>query len=199
MPARRVWPTLCSGGIGEAGGVGPLPARRAVYQKGNHMNDESAHKSPFGGYGGEDRPLGAYLALIGLFHAVFALFLLATKGSDRSIPQRVGLADIVLFGVATHKLSYLISNDAVTSAIRAPFTEFQEMQSPSNVEEQARGTGLRKAIGELLICVFCIGQWIAAFFAYGLVLAPVLTRFVASVFAILAVSDYLHQAYMKIK
>jgi hypothetical protein len=58
---------------------------------------------------------------------------------------------------------------------------------------------LRKAIGELLICVFCIGQWIAAFFAYGLVLAPVLTRSVASVFAILAVSDYLHQAYMKIK
>jgi hypothetical protein len=31
------------------------------------------------------------------------------------------------------------------------------MQSPSNVEEQARGTGLRKAVGELLICVFCLG------------------------------------------
>src|SRR5215207_323131 len=111
------------------------------------MNDESAHKSPFGGYGSEDRSLGAYLALIGLFHVVFALFLLATKGSNRSIPQRVGLGDIVLFGVATHKLSYLVSNDAVTSAIRAPFTEFREMQSPSNVEEQARGTGLRKAVG----------------------------------------------------
>jgi NAD(P)-dependent dehydrogenase (short-subunit alcohol dehydrogenase family) len=86
--------------------------------------------------------------------------------------------------------------DVVTSPIRAPFTAFQELQSPSNVEEQARGTGLRKAIGELLICVFCLGQWIAAFFAYGLVLAPALTRFVASVFAIVTVSDFLHQAYM---
>jgi hypothetical protein len=163
------------------------------------MNDESMHKGPFRGYGGEDRPLGAYLSLIGLFHLVFALFLLAMRGSDRSIPRRVGLRDIVLFGVATHKLSYLLSNDAVTSPIRAPFTEFQEMQSPSNVEEQARGTGLRKALGELLICVFCVGQWIAAFFAYGLVLAPALTRFVASIFAILTVSDYLHQAYMAAK
>ena len=157
-------------------------------QKGTQMNDESAHQGPFKGYGGEDRPLGAYLMLIGLFHLTFALFLLATKASNRSIPQRVRPYDIVLFGAATHKLSYLLSNDAV-----------QEMQSPSNVEEQPRGTGLQKAIGELLICVFCIGHWIAAFFAYGLVLAPALTRFVASIFAILTVSDYLHQAYMAAK
>jgi hypothetical protein len=162
------------------------------------MNDESTHKGPFKGYGGEDRPLGAYLGLIGLFHLIFALFLLATKNSDRSIPQRVRLGDILLLGVVTHKLGYLVSNDAVTSAIRAPFTEFQEMQSPSNVEEQPRGTGLRQAIGELLICVFCIGHWIAAFFAYGLVLAPAITRFVAAIFAVVTVSDYLTQAYMAV-
>ena len=143
--------------------------------------------------------MGAYLALIGLFQLVFALFLLLTRGSDRSIPQRVRLGDIILFGVATHKLSYLVSNDAVTSPIRAPFTEFREMQSPSNVEEQARGKGLRRAVGELLICVFCLGQWIAAFFAYGLVFVPAVTRFVASIFAMLTLSDFLHQAYMKIK
>ena len=162
------------------------------------MNDESAHKGPFEGYGGEDRPLGAYLGLIGLFHLMFALFLLATRNSGRSIPQRVRLGDIVLLGVATHKLGYLLSNDAVTSAIRAPFTEHQEMQSPSNVEEQPRGTGLRKAIGELFTCVFCIGHWVAAFFAYGLVLAPAITRFVAAIFAIVTVSDYLTQAYMAV-
>jgi uncharacterized protein DUF1360 len=167
-------------------------------QKGTKMNDESAHKGPFKGYGGEDRPLGAYLALIGLFHLIFALFLLATKGSNRSLPQRVRLGDIILLGVATHKLGYLLSNEAVTSAIRAPFTEYQEMQSPSNVEEQPRGTGLRKAVGELLVCVFCIGHWIAAFLAYGLVLAPALTRFVAAIFAMVTVSDYLTQAYMAV-
>jgi hypothetical protein len=162
------------------------------------MNDESAHKGPFKGYGGEDRPLGAYLALIGLFHLGFALFLLVTKSSNRSLPQRVRLGDIVLFGAATHKLSYLLSNEAVTSSIRAPFTEYQEMQSPSHVEEQARGTGPRKAVGELLICVFCVGHWIAAFLAYGLVLAPALTRFVAAIFAMVTVSDYLTQVYMAV-
>ena len=162
------------------------------------MNDDSSHKGPFKGYGGEDRPLGAYLGLIGLFHLMFGLFLLATKKADRSIPQRVRLGDIVLLGVATHKVGYLLSNDAVTSAIRAPFTEYQEMQSPSSVEEQPRGTGLRKAIGELFTCVFCIGHWVAAFFAYGLVIAPAVTRFVAAIFAVVTVSDYLTQAYMAV-
>ncbi len=162
------------------------------------MDDGSARKGPFKGYGG-DQPLGSYAALIGLFHLVFALFLLATKTSNRSLPERVGPGDILLFGAATHKLSYLVSNDAVTSPIRAPFTEFQEMESPSNVEEQPRGTGLRRSVGELLVCVFCLGQWVAAFFAYGLVLAPALTRFVASIFAAVTVADFLQQAYMAAK
>jgi hypothetical protein len=161
------------------------------------MSNGSAHKGPFKGYGGEDRPLGAYATLIGLFHLIFAVFLLMTKSTNRSIPERgVKPGDIPLFGVATHKLSYLLANDVVTSPLRAPFTEFQEMESPTDVEEQPRGTGLRKAIGELMICIFCIGQWVAACFAYGLILAPAVTRLVAGIFAILTVSDFLHQAYM---
>lgn len=158
----------------------------------------STRLAPFEGYGGEDRPLGAYATLIGLFNLLFGIFLLVSKGSDHPIPQRVRLSDVLLLGVATHKLTYLLSNDVVTSPLRAPFTEYQEMESPSNVEEQPRGTGLRKAIGELVVCVFCLGQWVAAFFAYGLVLAPAVTRFVATIFAILTVSDHLHQLYMGI-
>lgn len=160
------------------------------------MSDDSARKFPFQGYGGEDRPLSAYATLIGLFHLVFAVFLLITKRTTHSVPgQEVRLGDILLLGVATHKLSWLLAKDAVTSPLRAPFTEYQEMESPTSVQEKPRGTGLRKAIGELMVCHFCVGQWVAAFFAYGLVLAPAVTRLVASVFAILTVSDYLHQAY----
>src|SRR5215208_5856124 len=127
------------------------------------MND-STRTPPFKGYGGEDRPLGAYATLIGLFNLLFAVFLLVSKGSNRPVPQRVRLSDILLLGTATHKLTYLLANDVVTSPLRAPFTEYQEMESPSNVEEQPRGTGFRKAIGELMVCIFCLGQWVAAFF-----------------------------------
>lgn len=163
------------------------------------MTHQTQRTVPVEGYGGEDRPLSAYLTLIGLFHAIFALFLLVTRASDRRIPQRVSPGDVLLFGVATQKLTYLLANDAVTSVIRAPFVEFQEMESPSNVEETPRGSGLRRAIGELLKCKFCLGQWVASFFAYGLVLSPAVTRLVGSVFAMVALSDFLHQAYDALK
>lgn len=144
---------------------------------------------------GEDMPLASYATVAGVFNLIFALFLLLTRRAGRPIPERVELGDIILLGVATHKLSWLLSNDAVTSPLRAPFTELEERQSPKNVEEKPRGTGLRRSLGELVTCRFCLGQWVAAFFTYGLVLFPAATRLVGSIFAILTLSDHLHQTY----
>jgi hypothetical protein len=79
--------------------------------------------------------------------------------------------------------------------LRAPFTEFQEKESPKSVQEKPRGEGLRRSIGELVTCQFCLGMWAAAFFAYGLVLAPRVTRLFASILVILTISDHLHQSY----
>lgn len=149
----------------------------------------------FEGYGGEQGELPPYAALAGVFNLILAVFFLAMKRSGRPLPERVGIGDIALLGVATHKLSMLVAQDAVTSPLRAPFTELQDKQSPKSMDEKPRGTGLRRSIGELLTCQFCVGQWVASFFTYGLVLAPAATRLVASIFAVVTVSDHLHQSY----
>jgi len=156
---------------------------------------EGGDKDIFDGYGGEVEALPPYAALAGVFNLILAVFFLAIKRSGRSLPERIGIRDIALLGVATHKLSMLVAQDAVTSPLRAPFTELEEKRSPKNLDEKPRGTGLRRSIGELLTCKFCVGQWVASFFTYGLVLAPAATRLVASIFAIVAVSDHLHQTY----
>jgi hypothetical protein len=152
-------------------------------------------KDIFEGYGGEQETLPPYAALAGVFNLILAVFFLAVKRSGRPLPERIGIRDIALLGVATHKLSMLVAQDAVTSPLRAPFTELEEKRSPKSMDEKPRGTGLRRSIGELLTCKFCVGQWVASFFTYGLVLAPAATRLVASIFAIVAVSDHLHQTY----
>jgi Protein of unknown function (DUF1360) len=163
--------------------------------KGERMsNGESVH-GLFEGYDGGEEPLPSYAALAGLFNLILAVFLLIARKSGRQIPERVETRDIALLGVATHKLSMLVAQDAVTSPLRAPFTELQEKQSPKNVDEKPRGKGLRRSIGELITCKFCVGQWVASFFTYGLVFAPAVTRLVASIFAIVALSDHLHQTY----
>jgi Protein of unknown function (DUF1360) len=147
------------------------------------------------GYGGEEQRLYSYTTLMGLFNLIFAVFLFFVKHTGRNIPERVDTKDLALLGVATHKLSLIGSQDAVTSPLRAPFTELQEKESPKSVEEKPRGKGLRRSVGELLTCQFCLGLWVASFFTYGLVLAPRVTRLIATVFTVVTISDYLHQTY----
>lgn len=149
----------------------------------------------FEGYGGEEQRLYSYATLMGLFNLIFAVFLLFVKGMGRNIPERVDTKDLALLGVATHKLSLIGAQDAVTSPLRAPFTELQEKESPKSVDEEPRGEGLRRSVGELLTCQFCLGMWVASFFTYGLVFAPSVTRLIASVFTVVTISDHLHQTY----
>ena len=168
--------------------------RQGVFE-GDGTNGGQARQGVFEGYDDGEQPLQSYTTLVGFFNLIFAVFLLFTRGTGRRLPERIETRDILLLGVATHKVSTLIANDAVTSFIRAPFTELQEKESPKLVDEEPRGSGFRRSIGELLTCKFCLGQWIASFFTYGLILAPAVTRLVASMFAIVTVSDHLHQTY----
>ena len=144
---------------------------------------------------GEDIPLFSYGVLAGVFNLVFAVFLLAARVMGKPIPERVDAKDIALLGMATHKLSLMGAQDAITSPLRAPFTELREKESPKKVDEKPRGEGLRKSVGELLTCKFCLSVWVASFFTYGLMLVPRVTRLVAAVFAVVTVSDHLHQVY----
>jgi hypothetical protein len=159
------------------------------------MREAEPAQGVFEGYDGGEEPLPSYAALAGVFNLILALFLLIARKTGRPIPERIETRDIALLGVATHKLSLLLAQDAITSPLRAPFTELKEKRSPKNVDEKPRGEGLRRSLGELLTCHFCVGQWVASFFTYGLVFAPAVTRLVASIFAIVALSDHLHQTY----
>jgi hypothetical protein len=147
----------------------------------------------------EERPLGGYAVLTGLFSLLAASFAGWIRRSGRELPDRVGAYDLAIVSVATHKVSRLIAKDRVTSAVRAPFTRYQDEGGPAEVEEEAVGRGLRRAIGELLVCPYCLSLWIAAAFAAGLVVAPRATRWIAAVFSMLFGADVLQIAYKKLE
>jgi len=144
-----------------------------------------------------EKPTGNYAALVAVFNGVLATSLLVRKCLREPLPERVEPKDIVLFAVATQKLSRVITKDKVTSAFRAPFTEVEGKGGPGEIEERAKGRGLRRAIGELLTCPFCIGTWIASGFIYGYIFTPRVTRVLASIFAVSGLADFLQQLYVK--
>ena len=140
-----------------------------------------------------DIPLRGYAELIATFASVGTVALAAA--ARRGLPERIGVGDLALLSVATHHAARLITKDKVTSVARAPFTEYEGSGDPGEVEEHPRGHGFQKAIGELVTCPYCIGQWIALAGVTGLVLAPRTTRTIASVLSVSAASDYLQIAH----
>ena len=144
--------------------------------------------------GAEERPLPGYAAMVALYGAGVTAAGAVVRRRGRPLPD-VSLRDIVLVGVATHKLSRRLSKDSVTSPFRAAFTRYRGVSGPAELLEEPRGDGVRKAVGELVTCPFCLSQWVATGFVFGLALAPQATRMAASVFASLALADFLQFGY----
>ena len=154
--------------------------------------------APFTGYSPQQaRPLGGYAVLITTFVLTSGSFALWLRRSGRPIPDAVSASDLALVAVATHKASRLVTRDRVTSVVRAPFTRYQDDATAAEVNETARGSGLRRAIGEALVCPYCMDLWIGGALTAGLLVVPRLVRWVAFALTVLTLADFLQIAYRK--
>ena len=146
----------------------------------------------------EERPLRGYAGLMGAYAAIVAVVGLLGRRTGR-LPDGINVGDLALGGVAVHKASRILARDPITSPLRAPFTQLRGTSGPAELHEEVTGRGWRKAVGELVTCPFCLGQWLATAYVFGLAFAPRLTRAVAATFAIHAGSDALQFAYSRLE
>ncbi len=91
---------------------------------------------------GSDRPVGSFLAIMGVYLAGVGGLAVLVRRRGRVLPERFRLADLALLTVATHKLSRLLAKDSVTSPLRAPFTTFAGTSGPG----RALGEGPRQRV-----------------------------------------------------
>lgn len=148
-----------------------------------------------GGYAhGHDIEPQSYGAFVSVYLGAVAAYAAAFRRSGRHLPAAVDGRDVALLGTATFKLSRLISRARVTSVLRFPFTRYQGSAPGPEVNEEPRGQGARRHVGELLTCPFCTSQW-AGTALMGLYLVnPPAGRAVASLLSALALSDGLQYA-----
>jgi hypothetical protein len=135
-----------------------------------------------------------YAALTGTFlvGAGAAIFGLERKGR---LPEHIAVSDLALLGIGTYQLSRTLTRDRVTTFLRRPFADEQGPAGRGEVKSEPRGRGLRRAIGELVICPFCMTQWVAGAALAGLCVAPKTTRFAASVLAVRTVAEIANIAH----
>lgn len=144
----------------------------------------------------QEVPLAGYVATMATYTGVLALILFGVTRRARWQPST---ADLVLLGVGTHKLSRILTKDAVTSPLRAPFTERREAEGAGEVHDVPRqGSELQRSLGVLLTCPYCAGPWLATGLSALLAWRPVPTRFVLRTLTAVTLSDFLHLGYSRL-
>jgi Protein of unknown function (DUF1360) len=141
----------------------------------------------------------SYVAAMTVFGSMVATVVGTAWRRGAPVPSTYSVLDIVTGGVATHKFARLLSKDGVTTPLRAPFTEFDGETGSAEVEEHPRDEHPQHTIGELLTCPFCLAPWIATAYVSGLVLAPRAARSWATTFTVVGISDFLQQAYGRVR
>ena len=99
--------------------------------------------------GGESMPLGSFSVLMSLYVATLGGFLFGFSRTGEKLPEKMRVGDLLLLGVATHKVSRLLTKDWVTAPLRAPFTHYEGSAGAGEVKEKSRGRGMQRALGEL--------------------------------------------------
>jgi uncharacterized protein DUF1360 len=146
----------------------------------------------------EEQLLAEFAGMMTFYVTVFAV-LAGVAVERKAFPRRFGLLDLALLGIATHKLSRIVAKDRITGILRAPFVNYIKSAGAGEVEEEPRGHGIQRGIGTLISCPYCMGPWCAAALGFGFVFAPRATRFFAGILASVALSDFLHRAYVAAK
>jgi hypothetical protein len=143
----------------------------------------------------EGQLLTEYATMLGFYLTSVAVLTGFAKGQGR-LKRKFGLLDLALLGIATHKLSRIIAKDRITSILRAPFVSYIRGAGAGEVEEEPRGRGFQRGIGHLISCPYCTAPWSATALAFGFLFAPRVTRFFAGILVSVAMSDFLHRAYL---
>lgn len=132
----------------------------------------------------------SYTFLSAIFNLVLVLF------SWRKRPEPITPRDWGMLVLATFRMSRLLAYDNVMQAYRAPFAEVVPHDSGAGETTQAKpGTGIKRAIGELVTCPICNGTWIAAGLVYGLNLAPKYTRTLMAIMSAMGATEILQGAF----
>lgn len=145
--------------------------------------------------GDAERPLAGYAAALVTYGVTLTGMVLTGRLAGARMPIRWTAGDVAMLSAATFMGSRLISKDAVTSPLRAPFARYQEPAGEAELNESVRGNGVRHAVGEMVTCPFCLAVWLATALGVGLVVAPRTTRTVNAVLTAVAASDALQLCY----
>ena len=133
-------------------------------------------------------PYQAYATISGVFFGGLA----AVAALSRRSPPGTAL-ELATLSAATFKVSRTLTRERVGSFVRQPFVEGD---ADTGEDERPTGTGLQRAVGELVTCPRCLGTWSAAALASTQMLSPRFGRLLTWSLGASAANDFLQAAFV---
>lgn len=126
----------------------------------------------------QNAPRGGYALIMTIFLSAFGLAAAMVRRNPATLNKTPPARDIALLGIATFRLSRLLTADRVTSILRRPFVEegVGEEQLEGVVQKPKEEGQVTAAVGQLITCPWCTSVWAAAFNVYLLTFFPRIGR-----------------------
>jgi hypothetical protein len=136
-------------------------------------------------------PYGAYAAIMSAFSGGLAGAGLLARALGRDPYQHTAL-DLATLALATFKAARTVARDEVTSFLREQFVVGRAHEGD---EEPVENGDMRQAIGELVTCSRCIGQWVAAGLGATQIVAPRFGRLLTWTLGAAGLNDFLQAGF----
>jgi Protein of unknown function (DUF1360) len=132
-----------------------------------------------------------YVALEVVFATGLAGVVALTTRRTRNKVAPIARAELPALAVATFALADVVSKERISTWLREPFV----LESADHRPLEPTGTGMRRAIGELLTCSRCAGTW-SALGLLGLRTAfPTAGKVTVNVLALTGANDILQAGF----
>jgi hypothetical protein len=145
----------------------------------------------------KDAPKGGYAIIMAIFLTAFGAVAASLRSRPSTLSTTPPARDIALLGIATFRLSRLLTADRVTSVLRAPVVDegVGEAQLEGVVQRPKQQGGIVQAAGELVTCPWCTSVWAAAFNVYLLTLFPRVGRLFLMILSSSGISQLLDPVF----
>ncbi|MFP4596693.1 MAG: DUF1360 domain-containing protein [Persicimonas sp.] len=151
--------------------------------------------------GREPLPLGGYAALIGLFGASVAGLMAWAEREERLLDE-ISAMDLLVLSVGSQKLARMATKDRISTVLRQPFTTYEgtETALPGETTESVRrdGSTLKQAVGELVVCPFCMSTWSATALMGTYLADRKFGRTLGAFLSVVSLAEVTQRAYAKL-
>jgi hypothetical protein len=148
--------------------------------------DEALRASGARGTGERTEPAD-YATINAAYLALAGGLVYATR--ERAAQDPIAVRELVPLSAATFALAKLIAREKVGTWVREPFVD-QDAHPP-----RPTGSGIQRAIGELVTCTRCVGAWSALGIVGLRAASPATGRMVVNVLAVSAANDWMQAGF----